>query len=196
VLAACRELRPEAAVLLMTGYPAVDGAVSALKNGAFDYLQKPVDPVVLAATLHRAINKRAIRSESLDYQDLVNILSNMVAQTIERVDPYTAGHGERTRKYCKTIAVKLGLDRRTTERLELAAGYGEALSARNAAMTFSQLGGGASAAGDFCWTYGEARWEAGGATHAGYYARVWQKRAEGWRIVFDELIPAPDTGGE
>ncbi|TDJ67708.1 MAG: response regulator [Planctomycetota bacterium] len=121
VLAACRELQPEAAVLLMTGYPAVDGAVAAIKNGAIDYLQKPIDPVVLAATLHRAINRRAITSESLDYQDLVNILSNMVAQTIERVDPYTAGHGERTRKYCKTIAVKLGLDRHTTERLELAA---------------------------------------------------------------------------
>ena len=67
VLAACRELRPEAAVLLMTGYPAVDGAVSAIKNGAIDYLQKPVDPVVLAAMVHRALRERAMDSENLGF---------------------------------------------------------------------------------------------------------------------------------
>jgi putative two-component system response regulator len=121
VLTACQELCPEAVAVLMTGYPVIEGAVSAIKSGAIDYLQKPVDPMTLSATLHRAIRERRFRTESLGFQDLVDILSDMVANTIERVDPYTAGHGERTRKYCRMIAQVLGLDVHTTERLELAA---------------------------------------------------------------------------
>ena len=121
ILAACRALCPGAVALLMTGYPAIDAAVSAIRGGAHDYIQKPIDPVVLAANIHRAVRERAFNAESLGFQDLVDILSDMVAHTIERVDPYTAGHGERTRKYCRIISGKLGLDQRTTERLELAA---------------------------------------------------------------------------
>ena len=121
ILLACRQLRPQAAVVLMTGYPAIEGAVSAIREGAFDYLQKPVEPTLLANTLRRATRERRLQSDSLEYQDLVDILSDMVAHTIERVDPYTAGHGERTRRYCRQIAENLGLDRFTTERLELAA---------------------------------------------------------------------------
>jgi len=123
VLAACRKLHPEAAAFLMTGYPRIEGAVTAIKEGAVDYLQKPVDPIVLAATLQRAVREQAMRRRTgdLTFQDLVEILSGLVAQTIERVDPYTAGHGERTRQYCRQIAQGLGLDTWTTERLELAA---------------------------------------------------------------------------
>jgi len=121
LLAACSELCPGAVTVLMTGYPVIEGAVSAIKGGAVDYLQKPVDPIVLCATLNRAIRERRFDSETLEFQDLVDILSDMVAHTIERVDPYTAGHGERTRSYCKTIAGEIGLDARTIERLELAA---------------------------------------------------------------------------
>ncbi len=121
VLAASRSLSPDTVRILMTGYPVIEGAVSAIKHGAIDYLQKPVDPMILAATIRRALNERRIHPEELVFQDLVNILSDMVAQTIERVDPYTAGHGERTRSYCRQIAQRFGLDPRTVERLELAA---------------------------------------------------------------------------
>ncbi|MBI1366251.1 MAG: DUF4440 domain-containing protein [Alphaproteobacteria bacterium] len=65
------------------------------------------------------------------------------------------------------------------------------LDARGATAAFSPLGGGASAAGDFVWTYGEASWPKDNGKK-GWYVRVWQKRDESWRIVFDELVPAPD----
>ncbi len=118
-----REVRPEAIVILMTGYPQIDGAVAAIKDGAVDYLQKPVDSSVLGATIHRALRERDLRDhqEEFTFQSMVDILSDLVSQTIERVDPYTAGHGERTRKYCREIAGGMGLDQVTTERLELAA---------------------------------------------------------------------------
>ncbi len=123
VLAACRSLRPDAVSILMTGYPRIEGAVDAIKEGALDYLQKPVDPIVLAATIQRAVRERrmARRADELTFNDMVDILSGLVSQTIERVDPYTAGHGERTRRYCRRIATDLGLDQQTTQRLELAA---------------------------------------------------------------------------
>ncbi|MBL8863283.1 MAG: response regulator [Planctomycetes bacterium] len=120
VLGAAREHQPEAVVILMTGYPALEAAVAAVKQGATDYLQKPVDPVVLAAYLHRSLKERDMSSPTLAFKDLVDILTSMVAHTIERVDPYTAGHGSRTRKYCRMMAQRTGLDDATRERLELA----------------------------------------------------------------------------
>lgn len=121
VLAAAREYQPRAVVVLMTGYPQIEAAVSAIKAGAHDYIQKPVDPILLSAYLYRAMKEREIERDNLSFADLIEILSAMVANTIERVDPYTAGHGSRTRKYCRYLAEELGLERARTERLELAA---------------------------------------------------------------------------
>jgi putative two-component system response regulator len=121
VLQATKERLPDAIVILMTGYPLIEGAVSAIKMGASDYLQKPVDPRVLSAYLHRSLKERQINAPELEFGDLVDILSSMVAHTIERVDPYTAGHGSRTRKYCRYLAQDIGLDAPRLERLELAA---------------------------------------------------------------------------
>jgi len=121
VLAATRELRPKAVCILMTGFPRVEAAVQAMKVGATDYVTKPVDPKVLSEAIKRAVTERRLDREELPYQDLVDILSGLVAKSIERVDPYTAGHGERTRRYCKLVAQDFGLDPKTVERLELAA---------------------------------------------------------------------------
>lgn len=63
-----------------------------------------------------------------------------------------------------------------------------ALKARGETIAFSYLGGGASQAGDFVWTYGEANWTTDEVEARGYYVRVWQKRAEAWKIVFDEVF--------
>jgi ketosteroid isomerase-like protein len=49
----------------------------------------------------------------------------------------------------------------------------------------------ASSSGDLVFTLGTAHWSEDGAERSGHYARIWQRRPEGWRIVFDELIPAP-----
>ncbi len=122
ILSQARVVQPDAVVILMTGYPAVEGAVSAIKGGALDYLQKPVDPIVLGARIHRALREREMDTNpALGFGELVDILSEMVANTIERVDPYTAGHGERTRRYSRLLADTLGLEVAARERLELAA---------------------------------------------------------------------------
>src|SRR6266545_4373933 len=42
-----REVRPEAAVIIMTAYASIETAVTAMKQGAYDYIVKPFDPETL-----------------------------------------------------------------------------------------------------------------------------------------------------
>ncbi|HYE44160.1 MAG TPA: DUF4440 domain-containing protein [Caulobacter sp.] len=69
------------------------------------------------------------------------------------------------------------------------------LATRGKFIAFKPLGGGASRAGDLAWTYGEADWAMGGRAMHGHYVRVWQFRAEGWKLVFDQILPAPPRKG-
>ena len=54
-------------------------------------------------------------------------------------------------------------------------------------MDEEHKGGGVSEAGDFGWTYGFAGWNEGGKAKRGPYLRVWQRRADGWRILVENL---------
>ena len=63
------------------------------------------------------------------------------------------------------------------------------LAARPTAIAFVPLGGRASTGGDLVWTYGDARWTEGPKDRRGHYVRIWQSRADGWRLVFDQILP-------
>ena len=65
------------------------------------------------------------------------------------------------------------------------------LARRPQRMRLTALGGIASGAGDMAFTWGEARWLRDDQERWGHYARVWQKRREGWRLVADMLTGAP-----
>jgi ketosteroid isomerase-like protein len=66
------------------------------------------------------------------------------------------------------------------------------LATRPTAIRFSPLGGQASNAGDLVWTYGAAQWTADGKDRRGHYVRIWRNDAQGWRLLFDELLPSPE----
>lgn len=53
-----RQLAPQAAIVIVTGYEDLTGAVAALRNGASDYLIKPVDADTLRARLRQLAEKR------------------------------------------------------------------------------------------------------------------------------------------
>jgi DNA-binding NtrC family response regulator len=54
---------PNVAVILLTGHATVETAVSAMKEGAYDYLTKPVDPRRLKVLLEKAVEKTEVLRE-------------------------------------------------------------------------------------------------------------------------------------
>jgi two-component system, NtrC family, response regulator AtoC len=55
---------PETEVILFTGFSSIEEAVSAIKNGAFDYIEKPIKPERILATIKRAADKLFLVSEN------------------------------------------------------------------------------------------------------------------------------------
>jgi len=56
---------PEIAVIVITAYASVESAVQALKDGAFDYVAKPIDPDELSHLVKKAVENRRLRDENL-----------------------------------------------------------------------------------------------------------------------------------
>jgi DNA-binding NtrC family response regulator len=63
VLRAAKELDPELQVVVMTGYGSIQDAVTAMRDGAMDFLAKPVDPDHLLLMVERAIAQRRMLTE-------------------------------------------------------------------------------------------------------------------------------------
>jgi DNA-binding NtrC family response regulator len=63
VLKAARAVDPGLAVLVITGYGSIESAVDAMKQGADDYLQKPVNLVELRRRVAAAVEKRRLAQE-------------------------------------------------------------------------------------------------------------------------------------
>jgi DNA-binding NtrC family response regulator len=60
-----RELRqadPKALFIMVTGYPTVDAATASIREGAYDFLVKPVNMDQLAAVMNRALSTLELRS--------------------------------------------------------------------------------------------------------------------------------------
>jgi DNA-binding NtrC family response regulator len=57
------ELEPAAVVILLTGHATVESAVSAMKDGAYDYLTKPLDPTRLRVLLQKAVERVEVLRE-------------------------------------------------------------------------------------------------------------------------------------
>ena len=65
VLGHAREVQPDAAVLVLTAFGTIEGAVEAMKEGAADFLTKPVEsPEVLVHAVERALEERRLRTEN------------------------------------------------------------------------------------------------------------------------------------
>lgn len=63
-----KEHHPSVHVIIMTSYADIQTAVSAIKLGAFDYLEKPVQPDLLIGKITSAIAKKTTAAEPLSKQ--------------------------------------------------------------------------------------------------------------------------------
>lgn len=65
VLRAAKALDPELPVIVVTAYGSIDEAVQAMKDGALDFLQKPVDSDHLLMVLERTLETQRLRRECM-----------------------------------------------------------------------------------------------------------------------------------
>jgi DNA-binding NtrC family response regulator len=65
VLRAAKDLDPELPVVVMTAFGSIQDAVAAMREGALDFLAKPVDPDHLLLIVERALATRRMAAENL-----------------------------------------------------------------------------------------------------------------------------------
>src|SRR5512133_2677517 len=65
VLEQIRKIKPESTVVMISGHGTIDTAVEAIKKGAFDFIEKPLDLNRLLITLRNASDKTALVKETI-----------------------------------------------------------------------------------------------------------------------------------
>ena len=119
VLRAAKELDAALPVIVMTAYGRIEDAVAAMREGALDFLPKPVDPDHLALIVARALEQRRLVTENM-------ILRDELAQ--RRGAPQIVGQAESLRRV--QTALHRAAETDTTVLLEGESGTGKELFAR------------------------------------------------------------------
>jgi len=97
-------------VILITGHGDIDMAVGAIKDGAFDFIEKPFDEARLVASIRRAVKEGRVREvEAADLQELQSRFNALSARQRQVMELAVAGHSS------KEIGIKLTISPRTVE---------------------------------------------------------------------------------
>jgi DNA-binding NtrC family response regulator len=91
VLRAVKARSPDTEVVMMTAYASVHDAVDAMRQGAYDYLQKPFDPDDASLVVARALERKRLRTqaESLRRElEGVYAFHNLVGKSAPMKDVY------------------------------------------------------------------------------------------------------------
>jgi DNA-binding response OmpR family regulator len=82
VLAALREQSPETAVIVLTAHASLETAVTALRQGAHDYLFKPCEPEQLRESVRTGLLKR---QRELRHREVLARLEQVVTRNLEDI---------------------------------------------------------------------------------------------------------------
>ncbi|MDQ6661249.1 MAG: response regulator [Chloroflexota bacterium] len=96
LLTKIRELRPDTPTLLITGHGDHNLTIQALRGGAYDFIQKPIDRDYFVAALQRAIQTHQLRRQVGEQQIALEDHAKSLEQTVE----------ERTRQLVEASAAK------------------------------------------------------------------------------------------
>ncbi len=68
LLTQVKAIAPETIVFMITGFSTVNSAVTALKNGAYDYIPKPFTPNDVLIRIKRALKEKSLEEAACHYQ--------------------------------------------------------------------------------------------------------------------------------
>ncbi len=69
VLKKLKKIDPNSVIIIITAYASIESAISAMKIGAYDYIQKPFKHDDLLLTVKRALEHRKLQEENLRLKD-------------------------------------------------------------------------------------------------------------------------------
>ncbi|MGB2845809.1 MAG: response regulator, partial [Candidatus Aminicenantaceae bacterium] len=69
VLKKLKKIGTQAVIIIITAYASVESAISAMKIGAYDYIQKPFKHDELLMTIKRALEHKTLQEENLRLKD-------------------------------------------------------------------------------------------------------------------------------
>jgi two-component system, sensor histidine kinase and response regulator len=124
LLAEIRALRPDTPTLLITGHGEHDLALQALRGGAFDFIQKPIDREYFIASLNRALQlrrlarqveeqKRALESHAYELEAVVQERTRELLEANQAKDRFLAILSHELRTPLTPIQASVELLRRT-----------------------------------------------------------------------------------
>jgi two-component system response regulator PilR (NtrC family) len=69
VLRGIKRIDPQAVIIIITAYASVESAISAMKMGAYDYIQKPFKHDELLLIIERALEHKSLQDENIRLRD-------------------------------------------------------------------------------------------------------------------------------
>ena len=71
-----KQVNPDLEVLMITGHSNESLAITALKNGAYDYFRKPLNAEEIITSLHRTRKYQKLKEENRKLQTILNAYNN------------------------------------------------------------------------------------------------------------------------
>ncbi len=86
VLDAVKEKYNDTEVILITGFASVDTAVTAMKKGATDYLQKPINLDEVIFRLEKVSKLKSLAKDAGDLREAMDITERSAGETIQTLE--------------------------------------------------------------------------------------------------------------
>jgi two-component system OmpR family response regulator len=90
VLQAAKSKSKHTEVILLTAHASVENAVEAMRKGAVDYLQKPVNFYELALRMEKIRNYKKLLKNAQDLREAMDVTEQNAAQTIQNLEMIVA----------------------------------------------------------------------------------------------------------
>ena len=86
LLTKIKEIDDEVIFILITAFASVPTAIRALKDGAFDYITKPIDPEELSHIVDKAISQQSLKRENIQLKTQIDDIvrpDNLIGESLQ-----------------------------------------------------------------------------------------------------------------